>query len=145
MLADEQNVFDRNQKHLLADMQNVLDEHEMFEKFGGGETSKQGHAVETISCQANNVSQFRQALRAGRGLVVMTLSVQCRIWKVPGFSLDLLDMEGICPPIWGNKVLMGGPLRGDIDIMGGPNFDRLYHTLKVLFFLLLLCTSQFQA
>ena len=46
---------------LLADVQNVLAEHEMFEKFGGGETSKHGHAVETISCQANNVGQFRQA------------------------------------------------------------------------------------
>ena len=48
----------------------MLDEHKMFEKFGGGETSKQGQAVETISCQANNVSQFRQALRAGKGSVV---------------------------------------------------------------------------
>ena len=44
-------------------MQNVLVKHEMFEEFGGGETSKQGQAVETISCQANNVGQFRQALR----------------------------------------------------------------------------------
>ena len=43
-------------------MQNVLAKHEMFEEFGGGETSKQGQAVETISCQANNVGQFRQAL-----------------------------------------------------------------------------------
>ena len=99
-------------------MQNVLAKHKMFEKFGGGETSKQGQAVQTILCQANNVSQFRQALRAGRGLVVMTLSMQCRIWKAPGFSLDLSDVEGICPPIWGDKVLTGGPLRGDIDIMG---------------------------
>ena len=77
----------------------MLDEHKMFEKFPGGETSKQG--------QANNVSHFRQALRAGRGLVVMTLSVQCRIWKAPGFSLDLLDVEGICPPTWGQSI-MGG-------------------------------------
>ena len=43
-------------------MQNVLVEHEMFDKFGGGETSKQGQTVETISCQVNNVEQFRQAL-----------------------------------------------------------------------------------
>ena len=42
-------------------MQNVLAEHEMFEKFSGGEMSKQGQAVETISCQANDVGQFRQA------------------------------------------------------------------------------------
>ena len=79
-------------------MQNVPDEHEIFEKFGGVKTSKQGQTVETISRQANNVSQFRHA-RAGRGLVVMTVSVQCRIGKAPGFSLDILDMEAICPPI----------------------------------------------
>ena len=48
---------------MLADVQNVLAEHEMFEKFGGGETSKQAHAVEAISCQANNVGQFRQAFK----------------------------------------------------------------------------------
>ena len=87
----------------------MLDKHIMFEKFGGGETSKQGQAVETISCQENNVSQFRQALRAGRGLVVMTLSVQCRIWKAPGFSLDLSDVEGICPPYGGTKCYWGDP------------------------------------
>ena len=40
----------------------MLAEHEMFEKFGGGETKKQGQAVETVSCQASNVCQFRQAL-----------------------------------------------------------------------------------
>ena len=44
-------------------MQNVLAEHEMFEKFGGGEMSKQGQAVKTISCQASDVGQFRQALK----------------------------------------------------------------------------------
>ena len=31
-----------------------------------------------------------------------------------------------------DKVLMGGLMRGDTDLMGGPNFDRLYHKLKVL-------------
>ena len=34
----------------------------------------------------------------------------------------------------GDKALMGGLMRGDIDLMG-PNFDRLYHKLKVLFML----------
>ena len=29
-------------------------------------------------------------------------------------------------------------MRGDIDIMGRPNFDRLYHELKVLLLLLIL-------
>ena len=28
-------------------------------------------------------------------------------------------------------------MRGDMDIMGGPNFDTLYHKLKVLLLLLL--------
>ena len=32
----------------------------------------------------------------------------------------------------GDKALMGGLMRGDIDLMRGPNFDRLYHKLKVL-------------
>ena len=29
-------------------------------------------------------------------------------------------------------------MRGDIDLMGGHNFDRLYHELKVLLLLLIL-------
>ena len=53
-----------NKQHLLADVQNVPAEHEMFEKFGAGETGKQGQAVETISCQANIAGQYRQAFRA---------------------------------------------------------------------------------
>ena len=48
---------------LLADVQNMLVKHEMLVEFGGGETSKQGQAVETISCQANSVGQFRQSLQ----------------------------------------------------------------------------------
>ena len=43
-------------------------------------------------------------------------------------------MGGFVPPphmvgdkCRGDKVLMGGLMRGDIDLMGGPNFDRLYH------------------
>ena len=30
----------------------------------------------------------------------------------------------------GDKALMGGHIRGDTDLMEGPNFDRLYHKLK---------------
>ena len=41
----------------------MLAKHGMFEKFSGGETSKQGQDVETISCQANDVGQFRQTLK----------------------------------------------------------------------------------
>ena len=29
--------------------------------------------------------------------------------------------------VQGDKALMGELIRGDIDLMGGPNFDRLYH------------------
>ena len=51
---------------------------------------------------------------------------------------------GICPPhmggqVQGDKALMGGLMRGDIDLMWGPNFDRLYHKLKVL--LMLRCNN----
>ena len=54
-------------------------------------------------------------------------------------------MGRICPPIWGDKALMGGGglMRGDIDLMGGPNFDRLYHKLKVPLMLSCNYTMQF--
>ena len=44
--------------------------------------------------------------------------------------------------VQGHKALMGGLMREDIDLMGGPNFDRLYHKLKVL--LLLSCNYMMQ-
>ena len=34
--------------------------------------------------------------------------------------------------VQGDKASMGGLIRGDINLMGGPNFDRLYHKLKVV-------------
>ena len=40
----------QNKQHLLADKQNVLAKHEMFEEIGGSETSKQGQEVESVSC-----------------------------------------------------------------------------------------------
>ena len=43
----------------------------------------------------------------------------------------------------GDKVLMGGSMRGDIDLMEGPNFDRLCHKLKVLLMLSCNYTMQF--
>ena len=51
------------------------------------------------------------------------------------------------PPIgWGqvqgNQSLMGGLMKGGIDLMWGPSFDRLYHKLKVL--LLLSCNHMVQ-
>ena len=43
----------------------------------------------------------------------------------------------------GDKALIGGTHEGNIDLMGGPNFDRLYHIkLKVL--LLLSCNYMMQ-
>ena len=33
---------------------------------------------------------------------------------------------------WGQSINGGGLIRGDINLMGGPNFDRLYHKLKVV-------------
>ena len=41
-----------------------------------------------------------------------------------------------------DKALMGGLMRVDIDLTGGPNFERLYHKLKVL--LLLNCNYMMQ-
>ena len=48
-------------------------------------------------------------------------------------------MGGFVPSPYGggDKALMGGLMRGNIDLMGGrgTNFDRLYHKLKVLLML----------
>ena len=46
----------------------------------------------------------------------------------------------ICPPpIWGTSKggqnINGVLMRGYTDLMGGPNFNRLYHKLKVLLLL----------
>ena len=54
--------FPRSKNVLLAIGQNVLAENEMFEKFDGGEMSKQGHIAETIPCCGNKVGHYRQAL-----------------------------------------------------------------------------------
>ena len=54
-----------------------------------------------------------------------------------GFSLGRLHMGGFVPSHMGGgqSINGGGLMRGDIDLMGRPNFDRLYHKLKVLLFL----------
>ena len=54
-------------------------------------------------------------------------------------------MGGICPlhlggQVQGDKALMGG---GGETHEGGPNFDRLYHKLKVLLLLSCNYTMQF--
>ena len=38
---------------------------------------------------------------------------------------------------------MGGLMKGDTDLMGGPYFDRLYHKLKALLLLSCNYTMQF--
>ena len=56
---------------------------------------------------------------------------------------------GICPPSYGGGTSAGGQsVNGetharDIDLMGGPNFHRLYHKLKVLLMLSCSYTTQF--
>ena len=66
--------------------------------------------------RANNVSQFRQALRAGGGN-----DTKCAVQNMEGSRVFPRPFRrgGDLSPIWGDKVLMGAPLRGDIDIMGG--------------------------
>ena len=54
------------------------------------------------------------------------------VYVLSGFSLGHLHMGG---QVQGDKALMGGLMRGDIDLMGRANFDRLYHNLKVLLWL----------
>ena len=56
-------------------MQNVLSKHEKFEKFGAGETSKQGLAVKTISCQANMLVSFARPL-------YRVMQVLHKVWKL---------------------------------------------------------------
>ena len=52
---------------------------------------------------------------------------------------------GICPPYGGGQSVNGGgeTHEGDIDLMGGPNVNRLYHKLKVLLMLSCNYTIQF--
>ena len=56
-------------------------------------------------------------------------------------------MGGFVPPYGGTSAegqsINGGLMRGDIDLMGGPNFDRLYHKPKVLLMLSCSYTMQF--
>ena len=53
-LPTGKNVFDLNQ--------NVLAEHEMFEKIGGGETSKQGQSVELSHVRQTMLVSFSRPL-----------------------------------------------------------------------------------
>ena len=67
----------------------------------------------------NNKQKIRQAVVRGGGFMVFP-----RPFTHGGFPL-----------IWGEcrgQSVNGRTHEGDIDFMGGPNFDRLYHKLKVL-------------
>ena len=86
---------------MLADVQNVLAKHEMFEEIGGGETSKQGQEVESVSCQANNVGQFRQALNVIPGKSI-SASFENIIFKIFWGAFSQTPLE------WSKKFF--GPL-----------------------------------
>ena len=66
-----------------------------------------------------------------------------------GFPLAVYTWGGFVPPppyggtSAGGQSVNGGTHEGDIDLMGGPNFDRLYHKLKVLLLLSCNYTMQF--
>ena len=79
-------------------MQNVLAKLEMFEEIGGGETSKQGQEFESVSCQANNVGQFRQALRKN---VLVKQSIRIAITMVMHYFHTVLE-HGLPPNLNSN-------------------------------------------
>ena len=60
-----------------------------------------------------------------------------------GFSLGRLHMGGLWGTSAGGQSINGGTHEGDIDLMGGPNLDRLYQKLKVLLLLSCNYTMQF--
>ena len=65
------------------------------------------------------------------------------------FSRPFTHGGDLSPPPYGGtsaggeSVNGGGLMRGDIDLMGGPDFDRLYHKPKVLLLLSCNYTMQF--
>ena len=66
-----------------------------------------------------------------KGFIIYTLHKNAQIFAQVQGQLQAARFS----PIWEDKALMGNSW-GDIDLMGGPNFDRLYHELKVLLLLL---------
>ena len=73
-LLTSKNVFDS----VLVNIQNA--EQEMFEKFGGGKNiSKQGHAVHTISCQADLKEQKHEFYPAVNCLVTTFSSMYFKL------------------------------------------------------------------
>ena len=76
----------------------MRDEHKMFEKFGGGETSKQGQAVETLM-SGKQCQLVSPGLKGRERFGCNDSKFAVQNMEAPDFSLDLLDVEGICPPI----------------------------------------------
>ena len=80
------------------------------------------------------------------------LKLRSKPWidfHIPGFSLGCICMGGgeFVPPPYGGTSAVGQSVTGGIHEgrhrpVGGPNFDRLYHKLKVL--LLLSCNYTMQ-
>ena len=76
----------------------MLDEHEMFEKFGCVKTSKQGQVVETYLMSGKQCQSVSPGLRAGRGLVEMT---ECAVQNMEGsrvFSRPFRHGRDLSPP-----------------------------------------------
>ena len=124
----------------------MLDEHKLFENFGGGETSKQGQAVETRVMSDKQCQSVSPGLK-GRERFGCN-DTKCAVQNMEGsrfFPRPFKHGEDLSSHMGGQSV-NGGTFEGGHRHHGGPNFDRLlYHTLKVLLLLLLLCISQFQA
>ena len=77
-------------------------------------------------------------------VLVGPIIVRLRLFSNGRTNLELISPPlhgGICPPSYGGgtsaggQSVNGGTHAGDIDLMGGPNFHRLYHKLKVLLML----------
>ena len=68
-----------------------------------------------------------------KGFIIYTLHKNAQIFAQIQGQLQAARFSYI----WEDKALMGDSW-GDIDLMGEPNFDRLYYKLKVLLLLLTL-------
>ena len=111
-----------------------------------------------LQIYGDNIENRRQSSDSLMDVYTVTLmaSITCWLYKTylvkvspfSGFSLGHLHMGG--GELWGGTNAGGqsvneggGLMRRNIDLMGGPNFDRLYHKLKVLLLLSFNYTMQF--
>ena len=92
--------------------------------------------------QTKNITTIILLLKKKTRQKAATIVSNSDIWQSAGFSLGRLHIggggRGFVPLIWGGTSAGGQSVNGGthegggIDLMGGPNFDRLYHKLKVL-------------